>query len=67
MTGDIFWYYTHILKSLQEYCNYNIKNENIISKDYVTRTLIEYSKSIKKYNIKHIIYDTFKYLQKDII
>lgn len=47
--------------------NYELKKENIIRKVYVTRTLIEYSKTLMNNNFTWLTYNTFKNLEKNLI
>ena len=47
--------------------NYEIKKEKIIRHDYVTKSLICYSKSIKKNKYNWLDYDTFKNIEQKII
>ena len=47
--------------------NYEIKKEKIIRHDYVTKSLIQYAKSIKKNRYNWLDYATFKNMEKKII
>ena len=47
--------------------NYETKSENIIRKDYVTKSLITYSKTIKKNKYEWLKYEKIKELEKKTI
>ena len=47
--------------------NYESKRDQIIRKDYVTKTLLNYSRSIKYNEYRWITYDNFKKMEENII
>ena len=47
--------------------NYEIIKDNILRKDYVTKTLLEYVKDIKKNDYEWLTYEKFKTLEKEVI
>ena len=49
------------------FINYEIKNNSLIRKDFVTKTLIAYSKTLKKNKYTWLDYSSFENLQKKII
>ena len=44
--------------------NYEIKKSNIIRKDYITKTLVNYTKDLKKNKYQWFDYETFKKIEK---
>ena len=47
--------------------NYEIKKDSLIRRDFETKSLISYAKTIKKSNYKWLDYSTFENLEKKVI